>query len=138
MRYLAILLAVLLGTSLASAGTVTVSGVSRATTAAQDAAWATRKDIHNAQLCEDKGLPRTCTQAQLTAAGGEGTIYEGAQATQAYALDRFFEVIQAVERQINDSRKAELAAAWQTATEAQRAAAFGAACQALGKTTECR
>jgi hypothetical protein len=116
MRYLAILLAVLLGTSLASAGTVTVSGVSRATTAAQDAAWATRKDIHNAQLCEDKG----------------------AQATQAYALDRFFEVIQAVERQINDSRKAELAAAWQTATEAQRAAAFGAACQALGKTTECR
>lgn len=120
------------------AGTVTVSGVSRSTSAAQDSAWTARKDRHNADLCASKGLAASCTQAQFDAAGGSGTIYSGAQATHNYALDRFFELIEAVERQINDARKGDIQAAWQTATEAQRAAAYVAACTALGKTAECR
>jgi hypothetical protein len=135
-RILAALL--VLAAASAQAGTITVNSTSRSTTAGQDAAWVARKDRHNADLCASKALPASCTQAQFAAAGGEGAIYSGAQATQTYALDRIFELIEAVERQINDSRKADVASAWQTATEAQRAAAYAAACQALGKTADCK
>jgi hypothetical protein len=116
----------------AAAGTVQVNAVSRSTTAAQDQAWVARRDRHNAETCTAAGLAVGCTQAQVNAAGGSGTIYSGAGSTEAYFLDRVFELIAAVERQINDSRRAELNAKWNTATEAQRAAAFTAACSALG------
>lgn len=129
---LAVLL--VLAATFASAGTITVSGVSRPTTAAQDAAFAARKDAYNRGQCASKGLPATCTQAQFTAAGGTGTIYEGAQATQNFFLDVVFNLISEVSAQVQAIERGDAVQAWNNATLVQRQSA----CQALGKDANCQ
>ncbi len=118
----------------AAAGTITVTGVSRTTTAAQDAAWTARKDAYNRTQCASKGLSASCTQAQFTAAGGTGTIYEGASATQNFALDVIFNLVDEVTAQVAAIERGDAVNAWNMATPAQRQAA----CQALGKTAACQ
>ncbi len=136
-----LILAVLLtlAASFAGAGTITVSGVSRSTSAANDAAFTARKDVHNRNTCTARGLSASCTQAQLNAvsgcaAGACGTIYEGAQATQNYFLDIVFNQINEVTLQVQAYQEGDARAAWTAATPAQRQAA----CTALGKDANCQ
>lgn len=135
MKKLLLLAAFLLVTAAPTfAGTITVSGVSRTTTAAQDAAWTARKDANNRALCLSKGLTATCTQAQFSAAGGVGTIYEGASATQNFALDVIFNLINEVTAQVAAIERGDAVAAWNAATAAQRQQA----CIDLGKSATCQ
>ena len=125
----------------AFAGTITVGGQSRTTTAAQDAAMATRRTQHNANLCTSKGLAASCTQAQLNAvlgcaAGACGTIYPlTAAGTADYFLDQHaMKIVAEVESQVVAIERGDAVSAWNSATPAQRSAA----CTALGKDANCR
>jgi hypothetical protein len=125
----------------AFAGTITVGGQSRTTTAAQDAAMATRRTQHNANLCASKSLVVSCTQAQLNAvsgceAGACGTIYaSNAAGTADYFLDQHaMKIVAEVESQTAAIERGDALRAWNEATPAQRANM----CLAAGKDANCR
>ena len=104
-------------------------------TADEIAAQVEQKLEFNERQCARVALPSDCTQAQYDAAGGVGVVYASSGAgTRAFFLDKLKADIAAAVSTQRSNHKSRAQAAWDVATPAQRQAA----CQALGKGTDCK
>ena len=75
MRYTLTLAVLLLATSVGAAEVCTDGQACYSTTSDENAAAEALKAADNAAVCATVALPATCTQAELEAEGGVGTVY---------------------------------------------------------------